>query len=187
MQSPFFQELVTAASSFSFTPSGNHIATRDYMRGYIWDARRPEQHLRRFDVHEQLWDNLMEVYENESIFDRLGCAISPDGQHVALGSYAELCVFNLQSETFTTLRSCGSPVAVNVRICAALQGLCLPQRVSVSRVRTMLALLRCCTAALLLLWRWCCRAFCLLDPASNVATLPRFAWPHMHARGACAV
>lgn len=111
----FFTELVWAASTFKFAPDGIHIGTRDYMHGSIWDIRQTQQPLRTFEVHEHLGERLMDVYENESIFDRLGCAISPSGQHIALGSYCELCVFNQFSDTFTTLKSCGSPVVINVR------------------------------------------------------------------------
>jgi WD40 repeat protein len=118
--SPFFSELVSAASSFTFSPDGRHAATRDYMHGSIWDVRQASEPLRTFEVHEHLWEHLMDVYENESIFDRLGVALSPNGQHITLGSYCELAVYNLLSDTFTTLRACGSPAAVNVRSRARL-------------------------------------------------------------------
>jgi hypothetical protein len=114
-QSPFFSELVEAASSFQFSPDGRYVATRDYMRGSIWDARKADAPLRTFEAHEHLWEHLMEVYQNESIFDRLGCAVSPAGDHLALGSYCELGVYSLHSDTFTQLRSCGSPAVHNVR------------------------------------------------------------------------
>ena len=119
-----------AASSFQFSDTGQYVATRDYMHGAIWDVRKADKPLRNFEVHEHLWDRLMDVYENESIFDRLGCAVSPSGQHIALGSYCELNVFNLFSDTFTTLRSCGSPVAVNVRCCSPFATSALYQSLS---------------------------------------------------------
>lgn len=110
-----FTELVSAGSSFQFAPDGRHAVTRDYMHGSIWDVRQQRAPLRTFEVHEHLWSRLMDVYENESIFDHLGCAVSPSGQHAALGSYCELFVFHLFSDTFTSLKACGSPIAMNVR------------------------------------------------------------------------
>lgn len=157
-----FSELVLAGSSFQFAPDGRHVVTRNYMHGSIWDVRQSSTPLRTFEVHEHLWSRLVEAYDNESIFDHLGCAVSPNGQHVALGSYCDLCVFNLFSETFTSLKACGSPSAMNVR--------CL----SMSRCSVLVQTF----VAQLLLGRPMClckfRVFLLSIFASTVTFLPSF-------------
>ena len=139
-----FTELVSAGSSFQFAPDGRHVVTRDYMHGSIWDVRQRRAPLRTFDVHEHLWGRLMDVYENESIFDHLGCAVSPSGQHAALGSYCELFVFHLFSDTFTSLKACGSPIAMNVRprpCPIPPPGLCVSQRASAAAAQELCAVM----------------------------------------------
>lgn len=111
----FYSELLSAASSFQWSATGTHVVTRDYMRACLWDVRSERTPLRTFQIHEHLWDYLAEIYENDSIFDRLGCAVSPSGSHIAAGTYGELAVYAAASETFTLLKSSGSPIAVNVR------------------------------------------------------------------------
>jgi hypothetical protein len=55
------------------------------------------------------------MYDNECIFDRLGCAVSPNGQHIAAGAYGELAVFDAHHHTFSLLKTCVQPFTQNVR------------------------------------------------------------------------
>lgn len=66
-------------------------------------------------VHPHLWDRLGDMYDNECIFDRLGCAVSPSGQHVAAGAYGELAVFDAATDEFSLLKTCVQPFTQNVR------------------------------------------------------------------------
>ena len=66
-------------------------------------------------VHPHLWERLGDMYENECIFDRLGCAVSPTGEHVVAGAYGELAVFNAGSEDISLLKTCVQPFTQNVR------------------------------------------------------------------------
>ena len=110
-----FAELVAAPSSFELARDGIHAVTRDYMHACLWDVRSSKEPLSIFHVHEQLRDRLMDVYDNEAIFDRLGCSISPTGKHVVAGTYGEVAVFSAASPQYSTLRTCVSPTAINVR------------------------------------------------------------------------
>lgn len=71
-------------------------------------------------VHSHLWERLGDMYDNECIFDRLGCAISPTGEHVVAGAYGELAVFNAASEDISLLKTCVQPFTQNVRYFQAL-------------------------------------------------------------------
>jgi hypothetical protein len=120
-----YAELVAAPSSFEFAQDGIHAVTRDYMHTALWDVRRPAAPVRMFQVHPHLWERLPDVYENECIFDRLGCAVSPRGDHVVAGAYGELAVFNTASEQFSLLKTCVQPFTANVRSCPMLVHRCM--------------------------------------------------------------
>jgi hypothetical protein len=66
-------------------------------------------------IHPHLWDRLGDMYENECIYDRLGCAVSPNGQHIAAGAYGELAVFDAFDDKFSLLKTCVQPFTQNVR------------------------------------------------------------------------
>lgn len=112
-----FAELVAAPSSFELARDGVHAVTRDYMHACLWDVRSHKKPVTVFPVHDHLRDRLMDVYDNEAIFDRLGCSISPDGQNVVAGTYGEVAVFSAAAPESSTLRTCVSPTAINVRPC----------------------------------------------------------------------
>lgn len=67
-------------------------------------------------IHPHLWDRLGDMYDNECIFDRLGCAVSPNGRHVAAGAYGELAVFDAENENFSLLKTCVQPFTQNVSL-----------------------------------------------------------------------
>eukprot|EP00892_Ulva_mutabilis_P000993 jgi/Ulvmu1/10895/UM007_0072.1 len=110
---PSLAELVAAPSNFELARDGVHAVTRDYMHACLWDVRSSKQPLHVFHVHEQLRNRLVDVYDNEAIFDRLGCSISPCGKHVVAGTYGEVAVFSSATQQFSTLRTCISPSVVN--------------------------------------------------------------------------
>lgn len=84
------------------------------MHACLWDVRSHKKPVTVFPVHDHLRDRLMDVYDNEAIFDRLGCSISPNGQNVVAGTYGEVAVFSAASPESSTLRTCVSPTAINV-------------------------------------------------------------------------
>lgn len=108
----FFSEVIASVSDVRFTPCGRFMLSRDYMHTRLWDVRMNGQPLRSFQAHEHLWNRLVDLYENEAIFDKFGCAISRDGSHVASGTYnSQLRIYNTANDNFTTLHASGDPAA----------------------------------------------------------------------------
>lgn len=100
---PFFRGLL---SCFELSGSGNMLG-ECVMSWFAWCVC--------MQVHPHLWDRLGDMYDNECIFDRLGCAVSPNGQHVVAGGYGELAVFNAATDQFSLLKTCVQPFTQNVR------------------------------------------------------------------------
>uniref|UniRef100_A0A7S2ZA11 Serine/threonine-protein phosphatase 2A 55 kDa regulatory subunit B n=2 Tax=Rhodosorus marinus TaxID=101924 RepID=A0A7S2ZA11_9RHOD len=93
----FFSEIVASISDLKFSRDGKYFCTRDYETLRVWDMRKETEPLKIIPVFEQINSRLVELYENECIFDRFQCAFSNDGSSVVTGSYNGLfCSFSLE-------------------------------------------------------------------------------------------
>ncbi|XXG48228.1 hypothetical protein AAC387_Pa02g2736 [Persea americana] len=86
----FFTEIIASISDIKFAKDGRHILSRDYMTLKLWDINMDSGPVATFQVHEYLRPRLVDLYENDSIFDKFECCLSGDGLRVATGSYSNL-------------------------------------------------------------------------------------------------
>mmetsp|Transcript_39838 Transcript_39838/g.78313 ORF Transcript_39838/g.78313 Transcript_39838/m.78313 type:complete len:458 (+) Transcript_39838:56-1429(+) len=83
----FFSEIISSICDIKFTPDGNHILSRDYLTMKMWDVRMENRPVSSIPVHDYLTMYLCDLYENDCIFDKFECAVSPDGKQFLTGSY----------------------------------------------------------------------------------------------------
>jgi serine/threonine-protein phosphatase 2A regulatory subunit B len=83
----FFSEIIASISDIKFTNDGNYIVARDYLSLKIWDVKMENRPVKTIQIHEHLRPKLCDLYENDSIFDKFECVVSPDGKYFATGSY----------------------------------------------------------------------------------------------------
>jgi len=83
-----------------FAPtSDNYMFTRDYISVQIWDVRNNTNAIQTFNVTDYLEHSLVEVYENERIFDKWDLQVSPCSTMVLTGAYnSNAHVLNMQKE-----------------------------------------------------------------------------------------
>ncbi|CAD7695203.1 unnamed protein product [Ostreobium quekettii] len=86
----FFSEMISSISDLKFSADGRYILVRDYMTLRLWDMHMTTAPVATYNVHEQLRSGLCQLFENDAIFDKFTCCFSPDGQHVATGTYNNL-------------------------------------------------------------------------------------------------
>ena len=86
----FFSEIIASISDIEFFRDGRYILSRDYMTLKLWDMNMDSCPVMTFNVHEQLRSKLCDLYENDRIFDKFGCAVSPDGSKICSGTYSNL-------------------------------------------------------------------------------------------------
>mmetsp|Transcript_11987 Transcript_11987/g.36520 ORF Transcript_11987/g.36520 Transcript_11987/m.36520 type:complete len:459 (+) Transcript_11987:185-1561(+) len=91
----FFSEIVASIAGLKFSSNGRYFLTRDYETIRLWDLRRENEPLRVMPVFEQLNSRLVDLYENDCIFDRFQASFSHGGGSVVTGSYNGLfCLFS---------------------------------------------------------------------------------------------
>ena len=83
----FFSEIIASISDIKFTNDGGYVVARDYLSLKVWDLRMEGRPVKTYYVHEHLRPKLCDLYENDSIFDKFECVVSPDGKYFATGSY----------------------------------------------------------------------------------------------------
>ena len=83
----FFSEIIASISDIKFTNDGNYIVARDYLSLKIWDVKMENRPVKTIHIHEHLRPKLCDLYENDWIFDKFECVVSPDGKYFATGSY----------------------------------------------------------------------------------------------------
>ena len=83
----FFSEIVASISDAKFSPDGRYVVSRDYMTLKLWDINMCKQPVKTIPLQEHLLPKLVELYENDCIFDKFECCCSGDGKFVASGSY----------------------------------------------------------------------------------------------------
>jgi len=83
----FFSEIISSISDVKFSRDGRYVIARDYMTIKIWDLNMESKAVKTIHIHDHLRSKLCDLYENDCIFDKFECAISPDSNLVLTGSY----------------------------------------------------------------------------------------------------
>eukprot|EP00750_Incisomonas_marina_P021367 INCI4331.1.p1 GENE.INCI4331.1~~INCI4331.1.p1 ORF type:complete len:462 (+),score=101.45 INCI4331.1:249-1634(+) len=103
---PFFSEIVASISDIKFTRDGRYAISRDYLRVRVWDLAMPRKAVHTIPVNSNLQGKLIELYENDSIFDKFEISISPDGKQFVTGSYnGNFHIYNTDGTIDTTLKA----------------------------------------------------------------------------------
>ncbi|KAG5178658.1 protein phosphatase PP2A regulatory subunit B [Tribonema minus] len=87
----FFSEIVASISDIKLSQCGRMVVARDYMTLKLWDVRMEARPVKAISVHEHLRPRLLDLYENDCIFDKFECAISGTASNVVTGSYNNMC------------------------------------------------------------------------------------------------
>lgn len=89
-RSTFFTDVMASISDAKFSPDGRYILTRDFMNLRLWDMHMERDPIRVIPVHEHLRSRMVDLYENDCIFDKFHCCFSNDGGSLITGSYNSL-------------------------------------------------------------------------------------------------
>lgn len=84
----FFSEVIGSVSDVKFSSDGRYILGRDYLKLKIWDVNMESEPVKVIDVHDHVKSKLYELYENDGLFDKFECALSPTNSHAVTGSYS---------------------------------------------------------------------------------------------------
>lgn len=103
----FFSEIISSISDVRFSHDGRYIMSRDYLNIKIWDINMERQPVATYPVHDYLKSKLVDLYENDCIFDKFECAWSGDDRFVMTGSYQNM--FNMID------RNTGSSTTIEAR------------------------------------------------------------------------
>ena len=113
----FFSEIVANITDIKFSGDGDYILSRDYLTVKLWDVRMEEKPVSIFNVQDALTPKLVELYENDCIFDKFECSMSSDGKFIASGSYSScLKVFGVYDDSDELIEASLTPT--NVRAAA---------------------------------------------------------------------
>jgi len=83
----FFSEMIASISDLKFSLDGKYIISRDYMTIKLWDITMEKKPIKTFHIHDYLRPRLCDLYDNDCIFDKFECAMSPNGNYLLTGSY----------------------------------------------------------------------------------------------------
>ncbi|QDZ25521.1 serine/threonine protein phosphatase 2A [Chloropicon primus] len=110
----FFSEIVANVTDIKFTPNGNEIIARDYLSVKQWDLRKESEPLCVYNVQDILTPKLVDLYENDCIFDKFECCMSHNGEYIASGSYSNtLRVFGTKTGSDELLEASMTPMNVH--------------------------------------------------------------------------
>ncbi|KAI3661656.1 hypothetical protein MP638_002908 [Amoeboaphelidium occidentale] len=87
-QKSFFNEILSSVNDIKFSPDGRYILSRDYLTLKLWDLNMESKPVKTFNVHDYVRPKLVDLYDNECLFDKFECFWSGDGKHVMTGSYS---------------------------------------------------------------------------------------------------
>lgn len=106
----FFSEIISSISDAKFSRDGRYIISRDYMTLKLWDMNMENRPVKVFNVHEALRSRLVDLYENDCIFDKFECGFSGDANHVITGSYKNnFHIFDRQGKQHTCVEASRTP------------------------------------------------------------------------------
>eukprot|EP00475_Leptophrys_vorax_P036358 TRINITY_DN6132_c0_g1_i2.p1 TRINITY_DN6132_c0_g1~~TRINITY_DN6132_c0_g1_i2.p1 ORF type:complete len:312 (+),score=77.17 TRINITY_DN6132_c0_g1_i2:495-1430(+) len=104
-ETSFFSEIISSISDVQFTPSGEHILSRDYLTLKLWDIRQEGRPLEIIPIHDYLRPKLCDLYENDCIFDKFECA-STSSRCCVTGSYDDnFFIYDWDSHTGHTIKA----------------------------------------------------------------------------------
>lgn len=83
----FFSEIIQSISDVRFSRDGRYILARDYLTLKIWDVNMERKPVKTINMSDSLTTKLLDLYENDCIFDKFECTFSGDGKNVLSGSY----------------------------------------------------------------------------------------------------
>eukprot|EP01006_Ploeotia_vitrea_P030418 TRINITY_DN62852_c0_g1_i1.p1 TRINITY_DN62852_c0_g1~~TRINITY_DN62852_c0_g1_i1.p1 ORF type:complete len:598 (+),score=66.44 TRINITY_DN62852_c0_g1_i1:343-2136(+) len=78
---------LASVTDMSFHPNGRTLCTRDYLTLKIWDLANTSQPVKTIPVQSGLTPHLMDLYDNDCIFDRFEANYMADGRHLVTGTY----------------------------------------------------------------------------------------------------
>jgi serine/threonine-protein phosphatase 2A regulatory subunit B len=106
----FFSEIIASISDVKFTSDGRYIVARDYLSLKIWDIKMETRPVKTIQIHEYLRPKLCDLYENDCIFDKFECCVSPDGKYFATGSYSNfLQIYDRTGRNDVLIEATSSP------------------------------------------------------------------------------
>lgn len=107
----FFSEIISSISDARFTQDGRYIISRDYLTLKIWDTKMESKPIKTVAIHDFLKMHLCDLYENDCIFDKFGCAASPDGTRLLTGSYHNnFTVYDMINDSSITVEALKEPI-----------------------------------------------------------------------------
>ncbi|KAG9393377.1 Protein phosphatase 2A regulatory subunit PR55 [Carpediemonas membranifera] len=83
----FYQEIASSISDLHFSKDGKYMFARDFLTLKVWDVAMESRPLHTIPIHDSLKPHLPQLFEQDVIFDKFECAVSPSGSHVLTGSY----------------------------------------------------------------------------------------------------
>lgn len=83
----FFSEIISSISDVRFSSDGRYILSRDYLTLKIWDVNMERKPVKTINMLDCLSNKLLDLYENDCIFDKFECNFSGDGKNALSGSY----------------------------------------------------------------------------------------------------
>ena len=102
----FFTEILSSINDIKFSPDGRYILSRDYLTLKLWDINMESKPVKTFPIHDYVRPKLVELYDNENLFDKFECNWSGDGKHVMSGSYSNYFqIFDRNSKTEVQLQA----------------------------------------------------------------------------------
>ncbi len=78
----FFSEIISSVSDVKFSKDGRYMISRDYMTLKLWDINMEAKPIKKIEVHDHLKTRLVELYENDCIFDKFETAASHSSRYV---------------------------------------------------------------------------------------------------------
>jgi hypothetical protein len=78
----FFSEIISSVSDVKFSKDGRYMISRDYMTLKLWDINMEARPVKKIEVHDHLKTRLVELYENDCIFDKFETAASHSSRYV---------------------------------------------------------------------------------------------------------
>jgi serine/threonine-protein phosphatase 2A regulatory subunit B len=79
-QKSFFTEILSSINDIKFSPDGRYILSRDYLTLKIWDVNMESKPVKTINVHDYVRPKLVDLYDNECLFDKFECNYSGDGR-----------------------------------------------------------------------------------------------------------
>ncbi len=109
----FFTEIVANVTDVKFTPNGNELIARDYLSVKRWDLRKESEPVCAYNVQDALMPKLVDLYENDCIFDKFECCMSHTGEYIASGSYSNTFrIFGVENGSDELLEASMTPTNV---------------------------------------------------------------------------